>query len=79
MTHITAAAGAGGWTWQGREQMRKKIGLVVTFLAVVGSVVAVNTTAASAKAVRCDENNVCKVYCTQTLPNGAWVEYPEGN
>ncbi|GMV85876.1 MAG: hypothetical protein AMXMBFR80_17310 [Dehalococcoidia bacterium] len=33
---------------------------------------------AEAKSVRCDEAGNCKVYCTQTLPNGSYVEYEEG-
>jgi len=33
---------------------------------------------ALAKSVRCDERGNCKTYCTQSLPNGNWVEYEEG-
>ena len=33
---------------------------------------------AQAKSVRCDANGTCKTYCTQSLPNGNYVEYEEG-
>jgi len=33
---------------------------------------------ADAKSIRCDAKGVCKTYCTQTLPNGNFVEYEEG-
>lgn len=33
---------------------------------------------AEAKSVQCDEAGNCKVYCSQTLPNGSFIEYEEG-
>ncbi len=33
---------------------------------------------AQAKSVQCDEAGNCKVYCSQTLPNGTFIEYEEG-
>jgi hypothetical protein len=33
---------------------------------------------AQAKSVRCDLSGRCKTYCTQSLPNGNYIEYEEG-
>ena len=34
--------------------------------------------AAQAKSIRCDAAGTCKTYCTQSLPNGNYIEYEEG-
>jgi hypothetical protein len=62
---------------QGSGSVRK-LGVIVAFVVFVGTLVGAGSSVAHAKSVRCDEQNVCKVYCTLNLEGGSWVEYPEG-
>jgi hypothetical protein len=66
----------GGWrivSLMKRLSLRA-LALSVVMLATIGA----TANLAQAKSVVCDEAGNCKVYCSQTLPNGNFVEYEEG-
>jgi hypothetical protein len=58
-----------------------KFGRIVLGVAATGALTAASlglSGVAQARSVRCDAAGHCKTYCTQTLPNGNYVEYEEG-
>lgn len=57
--------------------MRQVLRLVALVALVLGGLT-ITATAAQAKSVECNEAGQCTVRCTQTLPDGAYVEYEEG-
>ena len=61
-----------------------KVGRAVIGAAAVGAIAFASlglagfAGVADAKSKRCDANGTCKTYCTQSLPNGNFIEYEEG-